>query len=326
MTQISIIVLSHNRMDDLRTNLPVLLSGMTPDMELIVVDNASSDGSREFLQGLRGSHPFVTVSLQESNSGVAMGRNTGFRLAKGEYVVCLDDDAAMAVADIRRVPALFAEHGRAGILAFSVRHATTGEKQNDHGDVATSVANFHGAAHAIRAEMFARVGYLDELCSFGGEEFDFSVRCHAAGYLTIYLPDVLALHNSLIRPGPVGLERRERWIYNYVRILHKHFPGRMAALFSIRYTFLMIKWSQCGLNLSILMRFAGAALRGRRDGISVHTSVPAETVRHYSDQSLSPQYGNVPIDLWQMLSRKLKALNKRANHKGTATIAVKNEK
>jgi GT2 family glycosyltransferase len=301
----SIIILSHNRLDELRVNLPLLLSEMPPEIELIVVDNASTDGSREFLRELWNQHPTLKLILHDNNTGVAIGRNSGFRLAVGEYVIALDDDASMSVVDINRVPALFADYKQAGILAFSVLQAQTGKKQNDHGDTATIVANFHGAAHAIRAGLFARVGYLDELCSFGGEEFDFSVRCHAAGYTTVYLPDVHALHNSFLRSGPIGAERREKWVFNYVRVLYKLFPQRMAALFSLRYTFLMLKWSRGLIDLRFVIKIFRAALVGRRHGRRAHAPVPAETVKFYSDPTLFPQYGNVPFNFLKRFSRKV---------------------
>jgi GT2 family glycosyltransferase len=292
-------------LDDIRVNLPLLLSEMSQDMELIVVDNASTDGSREFLRELRKQYPTLKLVLHDNNTGVAVGRNSGFQLAMGEYVIALDDDASMSVSDINRVPSLFAGYEQAGILAFSVRQAQTGKKQNDHGDTATTVANFHGAAHAIRAGLFARVGYLDELCSFGGEEFDFSVRCHAAGYTTVYVPEVHALHNSFLRSGPIGAERREKWVFNYVRVLYKLFPQRMAALFSLRYTFLMLKWSRGFVDKRFVIKIIRAALVGRRHGKMAHAPVPAETVKFYSDPTLFPQYGNVPFNFLSQITKKI---------------------
>ena len=308
MKTVSIIVLSYNRLDDLRANLQTLLADLPPEMELIVVDNASTDGSREFLKELRHSHPALKLVLMKSNTGVATGRNAAFKIAEGNYVVSLDDDACMSVADISKVPDIFSVHNHAGILAFSVCHALTGEKQNDHGCTIIPVANFYGAAHAIRRGMFERVGYMDELCSFGGEEFDFSVRCHAAGYLTIYLPEVRASHNSFYRPGPVGADRRVKWVYNYVRVLYKLFPPCMASLYSFRYVFMMTRSGQSVYGFPIVNRLLRAALLGRRHGKAVHAPVPSATVSFYSDASLRPEYGNVPINFPKRIAGRLSRL------------------
>jgi GT2 family glycosyltransferase len=310
MVTVSIVVLSHNRLEDLKNNLQQFLAELPAEVELIVVDNASTDGSVEFLKQLQQRSPMLKLVLQDINSGVAIGRNCGFRLAQGAFIVSLDDDAVLPVADIARVPELFASQPTAGILAFCVRHAKTGEKQNDHGECTVPVANFHGAAHAIRSELFDRVGYLDELCSFGGEEFEFSVRCHAAGYCTVYLPQVQARHNSYPRPGQVGAERRVTWVYNYVRILHKFFPWRMATLFSLRYLWLSIKWSRGG-GLLFYARMFRTAWRARGDGRRSHAPVGAETVRFYADPTLFPQYGNAPLNLLGLLTRKIARVAKR---------------
>lgn len=302
---ISIIVLSHNRVEELRANLPALLGELPPEMELIVVDNASTDGSREFLKELRLRYTSLRILFLDQNMGPPAGRNAGFRVARGEYIVALDDDASMLVNDIRRVPELFSMHKNSGILAFSVRHAKTGERQNDHGNKAVAVACFHEAAHAIRKKLFDIVGYTDEDLVFGAEGLDFSVRCHAAGYPTMYLPEVEALHNPFPRSGPLGVYRREKWIYGYVRTLFKYFPMRMAYLYSFRYTILCFLWSRTIIDLPFVARMLRAALLGRRQGKMMHALVPAETVRFYSDPTLFPQYGNVPVNLLKRFSRKV---------------------
>lgn len=301
----SIIILSHNRVDDLRTNLPVLLAELPQEIELIVVDNASIDGSREFLKELQLRYTNLRILFLEKNMGVPGGRNAGFRVAKGEYIVALDDDAYMSVNDIRKVPDLFSLHENAGILAFSICDAKTGEKLNNHANKAVFVGNYYGAAHAIRKKLFDIVGYMDEDCKFGAEEFDFSVRCHAAGYKTIYLPEVQALHNSISRPGSLSVYRCQMWIYGFVRTLCKHFPMRMAYLFSFRYTIQNILWHRNFISPQFVVKMFMAALQGRMHGRMVHSPVPVETVKFYSDPTLPPQYGNVPLNLLQRFSRKV---------------------
>jgi GT2 family glycosyltransferase len=219
--------------------------------------------------------------------------------------VALDDDAFMNVNDIRKVPNYFYLYQNAGLLAFRVIHAKTGEKQNDHGDKAVAVANFHGAAHAIRKNLFNIVGYSDEDCKFGAEEFDFSVRCHAAGYQTIYLPDVQALHNSFPRSGRLGVFRREKWTYGYIRVIFKHFPTRMAYLYSFRYIILNFIWNRKFIDLQFVVSVLRSAFLGRRHGKMAREPLPTETVKFYSDPTLFPQFGNVPFNVMGRLKKKL---------------------
>jgi GT2 family glycosyltransferase len=293
------------------------------EIELIVVDNASTDGSREFLQNLEILEANLRIVFLDQNMGPPAGRNAGFRVAKGGYVVALDDDACMLVSDIRKVPALFASHKDAGILAFNVIHAKTGEKQNDHGNKAVIVGNFHGAGHAICKTMFEIVGDTEEECRFGAEEFDFSVRCHAAGYKTIYLPEVLVLHNSFPRQGALGIYRREKWVYGYVRTLFKHFPRLMAYLYSFRCTIQNIIWDWDVMDAGFVLRLVKAALLGRRHGIEAHAPVPPETVEFYSDPTLLPQCGNAPLNLLKRIHRKVTQNTQRALRVSTSVEADK---
>ena len=72
------VVLSHNRIDELRRNLPYLCDHAAEfGYELIIVDNASTDASVELLKMLMRQHQNVRVIFNEVNSGVAQGRNTG---------------------------------------------------------------------------------------------------------------------------------------------------------------------------------------------------------------------------------------------------------
>ncbi|MEM4360242.1 MAG: glycosyltransferase [Candidatus Bilamarchaeaceae archaeon] len=158
----------------------------------------------------------VRYNLNNSNLGVARGRNIGFRIAQGEFIICLDDDAYLQPAELSKVKEYFQKNPMLGALSFSVVHAVTGEKQNPHGEKPVEVANYHGAAHALRASAIREIGFLDEECTFGGEEFDSCVRLHDKGYSCVYVPDIVAQHNSFLRKGEIGLSRSSLWHYNYV--------------------------------------------------------------------------------------------------------------
>src|SRR5665811_1387112 len=287
MLPVSVIVLSHNRIDEIQKNLPPLAE-QTHQIELVVVDNASTDGSREFLSHLKQKYPEMILVLSDNNLNVAGGRNTGFSKTLREFIVALDDDTSITIDTLKTVPEAFDRYPHAGILAFKVCHATTGELQNNLGDQPIAVANFHGAAFAIRKDLFDRIGNLDELCSFGAEEFDFSVRAHAAGYETIYLPEVIVYHNSFQRPGSAGADRREKWIYNYVRVLYKHFPRKFAGLYSARFLFNAMRSGKIVYGFSFAVGLMRYAYRGRRDGISMHAELPNRTIHFYANSGLRP--------------------------------------
>ncbi|MHB9024885.1 MAG: glycosyltransferase [Armatimonadota bacterium] len=294
--RISIIVLSHNRLHALQQNLQRLSAVPHPwPYELIVVDNASTDGTADWLTAWQQEHPSTRVIVHARNLGVAQGRNAGLRAARGQYLVCLDDDASLAPEQLAQLPSVFTRHPEAGILAFRIRHARTHAWENDHGDTPCAVANFHGAAHAFRAGLLREVGYLDDACTFGGEEIDMAIRARAAGQVTLYIPEIVAEHDSYLRSGPIGEERRRQWVWNYTRVLHKHFPTGMASLFSMRYVLSHLISGMKALGLGCAIRLCAAAWRGRAEGRRSHRRVSPETVGFYRNPALRPEYGNVPI-------------------------------
>ena len=86
---VTVNILSFNRKDELRNTLTKVYEQDYKNIEVIVVDNASSDGSSEMV---KSEFPEVQLIQMTKNIGIA-GWNEGFKVAKGEYVLVLDDDA-----------------------------------------------------------------------------------------------------------------------------------------------------------------------------------------------------------------------------------------
>lgn len=294
---ISIVILSHNRLGELSTNLPRLLSeSHCPDeFKVIVVDNNSTDGSRDFLVELRKKYPEIVLVLNVKNLGVGGGRNSGFAVAQRDYIVALDDDTRIAVEDLRRIPGLFEKYGRAGILAFRVVHTISGEPQNSHGAIPCEVANHHGAGFAFRRCLYAVLGGIDEECDYGAEELDFAIRVHALGWEILYIPELTVYHNSLERNPATEQHRRIRRIYNNIRVYHKYFPTRMAARNSFRYLIVAVRSWLAIYGFSGVGKLLGAGMNGRSAGLSQRQRVPDDTVAFYDDPLLRPEFGNVSL-------------------------------
>ena len=89
---VSVTIVNFNGKDLLRRCLASLLTTNYPNFEIIVVDNASTDGSIELVKKLFGSYSFIKVVENRENFGHAEGCNIGARVAKGKYLVFLDSD------------------------------------------------------------------------------------------------------------------------------------------------------------------------------------------------------------------------------------------
>src|ERR671932_631933 len=117
---VTIVFLVHNRREELRTSLRQMLA--EPDVEVIVVDNASQDGSAQMV---REEFPEARVIERADNIGVA-GWNDGFAVARGDWVLALDDDCYLPPGGLGRAIAAADEHA-ADLVSFSVRSGVDAE-------------------------------------------------------------------------------------------------------------------------------------------------------------------------------------------------------
>src|ERR1019366_7503629 len=84
----SIIIPTYNRLDYLKQALRSVWAQTFTDYEIIVVDDGSNDGTREYLNGLWSKLRI----LSQPNSGPGAARNVGIREAQGEYIALVDSD------------------------------------------------------------------------------------------------------------------------------------------------------------------------------------------------------------------------------------------
>jgi GT2 family glycosyltransferase len=296
LADLSVVVLSHNRREELMRNLEELCAlRETAGFELVVVDNASTDGTRAELARLTRLHPELIVLLPDENLGVARGRNLGWGRATRAFILNLDDDTHLALEDMRAMlRALDSES--VGIVTPQVVEATTGAVHN--GDYAGRVrepANFAGACHLVRRAVWDRVGELDPGCSFGGEEIDYSIRSRAAGYSTVCVAEATARHHGMTRGAGVGRRRREQWVYNYTRVVFKHFPLSKALLFASRGLVSHLLNGIAAHGPAIAAPLVWNTLRGARAGRKRYAALPEPALRFYLNPALRPDFGQIPL-------------------------------
>lgn len=304
LTDVSIVVLSYNRRDAIARNLATLLDLVEQTgCELVVVDNASADGSADVIRNLLNGRDHTVFIPSPINLGVAGGRNLGWREATRGHILSIDDDTIVSAEAVEALMAAMHRDSQLGIASPRIIHAKTGASQLSFSDGERQLSNFHGACHLIRRPVLDAIGYNDEGCAFGGEELDLSIRARAAGFAVEYVGQALVLHDNFARPGDEGRDRRERWIYNFTRVFNKHFPLAVAVPFSLRNLLSHIVVGGRSFGPWHSLALIGAAARGFRDGRRTHKSVPAAVVQFYRDPTLRPEYGNVPV--WRKLMQRL---------------------
>jgi hypothetical protein len=188
---VTIVFLVYNRCEELRTSLGRMLSDSDYEadkVDVIVVDNASTDGSAAMV---KEEFPHVRLIRRDINRGVS-GWNDGFAVARGDYVLALDDDCYLPPDGLRRAIAAAREH-EADLVSFRV--ISTADPDFVFSDkYRTGLFMFWGCAVLVGREPLQElVGYDPEIFVWANE-LEFMIRFFDRGYRHLHLPDVVAQH------------------------------------------------------------------------------------------------------------------------------------
>src|SRR3954469_8327913 len=188
---VSIVFLVYNRRDELRTSLQKMTEESDYPRELvdvIVVDNASEDGAAEMV---REEFPDVRLIRREVNTGVS-AINDGWAVARGDYVLGLDDDCYLPPDGLRRAVDLARERG-ADLVSFGV---TTPSRPGYRFDQAyrTGLLSYWGCAVLIRREVVEHLTGYDPEIFVWANELEFMFRFFDSGYRHLHAPEIVAVH------------------------------------------------------------------------------------------------------------------------------------
>jgi len=238
---LSWLVASHDSASDLALLLPQLRAALAAlargglRCELIVVDNASTDGSAEVARRLL---PGSVVLELPQNLGYGAALNRAAALARGRWLACSNADLALAADDLSALPEVLSAAPReAGLLGPELRdgrgawlpsagsfptlrrllvrlpRAATARPYLSRGaHCAGRVDWVTGACLFVRAEVFASIGGFDENFFLYYEDVDLAARALQRGWTTHYAPAVRVshLHPHAGRPREPGREGHVR--------------------------------------------------------------------------------------------------------------------
>ncbi len=226
---ISIVMLSWNRCQELAVGLSRIAEIDWARLEVIVVDNGSSDGT---VSMVRNDFPHVILIEAGDNLGIA-GYNLGFERATGDYLLVLDDDSYPLADAPRRMVAAFEQDPTLGVVAFTVRNAAGYDAaaavvEWDEGETSYQMS-FNGAGFGIRRVLFRDIGWYPAEYFLYMNELDVALRVIAAGYRIATFRSIVALHhfsprNRASERAPFYYTRNAFWL------VWKYYPSLQALM------------------------------------------------------------------------------------------------
>jgi GT2 family glycosyltransferase len=307
---VTIVFLVFNRREELRESLRRMLvdSDYPRDrVDVIVVDNASSDGSAEMV---RDEFPDVLLIRRERNVGVSAW-NDGFAVAQGDYVLVLDDDCYLPADGLSRAVDALRQHG-ADLVSFGVS-AADGDWRFDRAYL-TGLLSFWGCAALMRREVVARLGGYDPEIFVWANELELMIRFFDAGFRHLHAPEIVAVHMK-----PTGGHWREYLRSRAYRINAQHFAyiaGKLLRGRDAAEAFVAIVAGVLRDSLRTERRAAAAlwpAMRGFANGLRHRAPVSnprvSRTYRRNFHSFASPWWlSRTPLDLLRGLPRELAAV------------------
>lgn len=235
---VTALVIGYNSKDIVGPCLQTLLDQDYPNLEVVVVDNASKDGTADFI---RTNFPQIKLIASDVNLGFAGGNNLVFRTTKSKYVVLLNQDAYAQrnwVTELVRAAEMDEGIGSVGSKMLFFRCPTllnstaieineagwgwdrqVGERDENPSPMPEEVFGGCGGAVLYRTSALKKVGGFDNAFFMYYEDTDLAWRLRLAGYDNLYAPLAVVRHDfhgdTGATPGRLYRRRfmseRNRW-------------------------------------------------------------------------------------------------------------------
>ncbi|ADC69291.1 glycosyl transferase family 2 [Methanocaldococcus sp. FS406-22] len=300
---VSIVIPTHNRKKHVERLINSILENTYKNIEIIVVDDASTDGTYEYLKEKFGNLPNFKIVRNNKNLLVSGSRNRGIGLSKGELIFLVDDDNILDKKCIENLVKLLILDDKIGVVGPIMyywkdkkRIWSAGTKRN----MITSRTYFIGRelplpnrktwetddfpnAFMVKREAIEKVGVFDDKTfPIHYEESDFGERIRKAGYKIVCSSKAIIWHDI---PLPEDVKDKSRLLHCHNEF-RAYYCGRNRIMYHKKYSkwwqflvfILIFNWLVAGYYLKVIifesrkpfkesLKIAKAYLRGIAEGI-----------------------------------------------------------
>ena len=271
MAKISIIILNWNTRDLLAQCLDSIEQHKGEfQLEILVVDNASNDGSQAML---KEKYPQIRLIINSQNVGFAKGNNQAMQVAQGDYFLLWNSDTFAIPGAMQSLLYLAEKEPKAGIVGAQLRNADNsfqasyspfpnqwrefliltglGRTFLDHAypslgpeeEKGPQIVDYvEGACLLVRRQAFQEVGGFDEGYFMYAEEVDWCYRMAKHGWQVWYQPEAKVIHLGGASSAGRRTHREADLYRSRIRFFRKHYGGHSAQFLKIQiYTLTALK-------------------------------------------------------------------------------------
>lgn len=256
---------TYNAKEYLEILLPSIQKHVALDHEVIIVDDASTDGTAEWL---KQHHQAVRLVENQVNKGLAVNYKTILQLARGEHILRLDVDTQVHEGALQALADFLDNHQDVGVVAPQIVYLDGTVDYHSYGlnrigawqtfkdfsflfwkawqkvisfisrpllpDTPVIVDHALGAAFMIRARVMEKAGLPDVRVNFYRDETDWQYKIRDAGWEIWFHPGAVITHVGGSSAGNVYIHGKARNLQSMWQFIHNQYPGRMrAAMFLV---------------------------------------------------------------------------------------------
>jgi len=209
MKTFSILITTKNRLEALKFTLQKIKYLIErDDVECIICDDGSSDGTYEFI---KNKYPIIQLIKNDTSSGLIYSRNRLLNLTTASYAITLDDDAHFITKNVLdNIEAHFTKNKTCGLIAFRIFWGVALPENTATIEKELRVKGFVGCGHVWNMKAWKSIPNYPAWFVFYGEEDFAAFQLFKHGWQVHYVPEILVQHRVDIKSRKTAKDYRLR--------------------------------------------------------------------------------------------------------------------